>query len=205
MGTTEEIPDYFHSFTEKVDMNKVASEIGQIFTLFEKNAKEMIPDSKQIKKIKEGAEQLGNAFTEKWQELEKNTKYFLPDSDQEHIKKFKQSAEELGSVLKQKWNELDWVKEKDHLRQKLTKTISKALDKAKDVIEEDLIGDGQSWSQRLHQVQEKFQSKWQEAVSKFSASGSDTCKGKETKGKRDIVKNKEKNIEKSKYEDKTKK
>ena len=40
------------------------------------------------------------------------------------------------------------VKEKDHLRHKLTKTISKALDKAKDVIEEDLIGHGQTWSQR---------------------------------------------------------
>jgi hypothetical protein len=204
-STTEEIPDYFHSFTEKVDVNKVASEIGQIFTLFEKNAKEMIPDSKQIQKIKKSAEHLGNVFTEKWQEMEKNTKYFLPDGDQEQIKKFKQSAEELGSVLKQKWNELDWVKEKDHLRHKLSKTISKALDKAKDVIEEDLIGDGQTWGQRLHQVQEKFQSKWEEAVSKFTASDSDTCKGKETKGKRDVVKNKEKNIKKSKYEDKTKK
>ena len=147
-STTEEIPDYFQSFTEKVDVNKVASDIGQIFTLFEKNAKEMIPDSKQIQKIKRSAEQLGNVFTEKWQELEKNTKYFLPDGDQEQIKKFKQSAEELGSILKQKWNELDWVKEKDHLRHKLSKTISKALDKAKDVIEEDLIGDGQTWSQR---------------------------------------------------------
>merc|ERR1712004_658124 len=143
-STTEEIPDYFHSFTEKVDVNKVASEIGQIFTLFEKNAKD-----------------------------------FLPDGDQEQIKKFKQSAEELGSVLKQKWNELDWVKEKGHLRHKLSKTISKALDKAKDVIEEDLIGDGQTWGQRLHQVQEKFQNKWEEAVSKFTASDSDTCKGKE--------------------------
>merc|ERR1712062_234764 len=119
-STTEEIPDYFQSFTEKVDVNKVASDIGQIFTLFEKNAKEMIPDSKQIQKIKKSAEQLGN-------------------------------------ILKQKWNELDWVKEKDHLRHKLSKTISKALDKAKDVIEEDLIGDGQTWGQRLHQVQEKFQ------------------------------------------------
>merc|ERR1712088_1201626 len=128
MGTTE-TPDYFQSFTEKVDMNKMASEIGQIFTFFEKNAKEMIPDSKQINKIK-------------------------------------QSAEDLGSVLKQKWNELDWVKEKDNLRHKLSKTISKALDKAKDVIEEDLIGDGQTWGQRLHQVQEKFQNKWEEAISK---------------------------------------
>ena len=42
---------------------------------------------------------------------------------------------------------------------------------------------------RLHQVQEKFQSKWDEAVSKFTASDSDTCKGTETKDKRDIVKN----------------
>merc|ERR1712212_361988 len=201
-STTEEIPDYFQSFTEKVDMNKVASEIGQIFTLFEKNAKEMIPDSKQIKKIKEGAEQLGNVFTEKWQELEKNTKYFLPESDQEQIKKFKQSAEDLGSVLKQKWNELDWVKEKDNLRHKLTKTISKALDKAKDVIEEDIIGDfpGQTWSRRLHQVQEKFQSKWQEAMSKFSASDSDTCIEKETEDKKDT-----KDFEKKKKKKKKKK
>merc|ERR1739844_98957 len=103
----------------------------------------------------------------------------------------RQSAEELGSVLKQKWNALDWVKEKDHLRHKLTKTISKALDKAKDVIEEDLIGDGQSWSQRLNKVQEKFQSKWQEVLSKFSPKEeTDTCK--ETT-KRDVdVKNKKK-------------
>merc|ERR1711862_502210 len=105
-------------------------------------------------------------------------KYFLPDGDQEQIKKFKQSAEELGSVLKQKWNELDWVKEKDHLRQKLSKTISKALDKAKDVIEEDLIGDGQTWSQRLNKVQEKFQSKWEEVISRFSARKNDTSEGK---------------------------
>merc|ERR1712106_889148 len=55
--TTTETPDYFQSFTDNVDMNKMASEIGQIFTLFEKNAKEMIPDSKQINKIKKGAEQ----------------------------------------------------------------------------------------------------------------------------------------------------
>ena len=57
---------------------------------------------------------------------------------------------------------------------------------------------------RLHQVQEKFQSKWEEAVSKFTASDSDTCKGTETKDKRDIVKNKEKNVKKSKHEDKRK-
>ena len=147
--TTKETPDYFQSFTENVDMNKIAGDIGQIFSIFENNAKNMFnPDSKQMKKIKNGAEKLGNVFKEKWQEMEKNTKYFLPETDQKHIQKFRQSAEELGSVLKQKWNELDWIKEKDHLRNKLTKTISKALDKAKDVIEEDLIGDGQSWSQR---------------------------------------------------------
>merc|ERR1712223_1116337 len=176
--TTKETPDYFQSFAENVDMNKIAGDIGQIFSIFENNAKNVFnPDSKQMKKIKNGAEKLGNVFKEKWQEIEKNTKYFLPETDQKHIQKFRQSAEELGSVLKQKWNELDWIKEKDHLRNKLTKTISKALDKAKDVIEEDLIGDGQSWSQRLNKVQEKFQSKWQEVLSKFSPKEeTDTCK-----------------------------
>ena len=143
-----EIPDYFQSFTENVDMKKVAGDFGKIFSLFEKNAKDMIPDSKQIEKIKKGAEQLGNVFREKWQELEKNTKYFLPETDHQQIQKFRQSAEELGTVLKQKWNELDWIKEKDHLRHKLTKTISKALYKAKDVIEDIPNIDGQTWSQR---------------------------------------------------------
>ena len=60
-----EIPDYFQSFTENVDMKKVAGDFGKIFSLFEKNAKDMIPDSKQIEKIKKGAEQLGNVFKEK--------------------------------------------------------------------------------------------------------------------------------------------
>ena len=143
-----EIPDYFQSFTENVDMKKVAGDFGKIFSLFEKNAKDMIPDSKQIEKIKKGAEQLGNVFKEKWQELEKNTKYFLPETDHQQIQKFRQSAEELGTVLKQKWNELDWLKEKDYLRHKLTKTISKALYKAKDVIEDIPNIDGQTWSQR---------------------------------------------------------
>ena len=110
-----EIPDYFQSFTENVDMKKVAGDFGKIFSLFEKNARVMIPDSKQIEKIKKGAEQLGNVFKEKWQELEKNTKYFLPETEHQQIQKFRQSAEELGTVLKQKWNELDWIKEKDHL------------------------------------------------------------------------------------------
>ena len=132
-------------------MKKVAGDFGKIFSLFEKNAKDMIPDSKQIEKIKKGAEQLGNVFKEKWQELEKNTKYFLPETDHQQIQKFRQSAEELGTVLKQKWNELDWIKEKDHLRHKLTKTISKALHKAKDVIEDIPNIDGQTWSQRYLQ------------------------------------------------------
>merc|ERR1712083_800908 len=169
------------------------------------NAKEMIPDSKQFKKSKKVLNNLEMFFSEKWQEMEKNTKNFFPETDSEQIKKFKQSAEDLGSVLKQKWNELDWVKEKDHLRNKLTKTISKALDKAKDVIEEDLIGDGQTWSQRLNQVQEKFQSKWQEAKSKFSGSDSDTCQNEDKKDNKDSERKKDKNSKKSKYEEKDKK
>merc|ERR1712223_2105333 len=91
--TTKEKPDYFQSFTENVDMNKIAGDIGQIFSIFENNAKNMFnPDSKQMKKIKNGAEKLGNVFKEKWQEMEKNTKYFLPETDQKHIQKFRQSV-----------------------------------------------------------------------------------------------------------------
>jgi len=135
--------------------------------------------------------------------LEKNTKYFLPETDHQQIQKFRQSAEELGTVLKQKWNELDWIKEKDHLRHKLTKTISKALHKAKDVIEDIPNIDGQTWSQRLNRVQDIFQSKWEKVISKFSASKNDTCKGTE---KKDVTKKKQKHSKKtSNSEDKSEK
>merc|ERR1712037_401701 len=118
----------------------------------------------------------------------------------------RQSAEELGTVLKQKWNELDWIKEKDHLRHKLTKTISKALYKAKDVIEDIPNIDGQTWSQRLNRVQDIFQSKWDKVISKFSASKNDTCKGTEKKeDKKDVTKKKKKCIKKKKKKKKKKK
>ena len=97
-------------------------------------------------------------------EFEKNAKDLLPNEEQ--ISKIKQSAEELGSVLKEKWSDLGQVIEKNKLKDKLTQTIVKALDKAKDTFDEEL--NVESWSQRLNHVQEKFQSKWQEVMSKFA-------------------------------------